>query len=301
MKRAVVVGAGLAGLSAAVRLSDLGFHVTVLESRGSLGGRARKLEPGRGGPPIDFGQHLMLGCYHGAIALAQRLGSVHLLRRVEGSTPFLSGPDRVHPYRLGQLPAPLHALPALAGLTQLGHRERLGLLRPLAAARFGIGRNPGRLDEQDVDQWLRSHGQSSGAIDGFWEPLSMATLNLPPREASALLLATVLVRGFAGGRDDAQPLLPSTTLHELFVAPAVRLVESAGGRVLLQRRARRVVEAEPGRCPTCRQWARPCDGSRRSARHRSSTWICGSIDHGYVTPSWGYSAARCSGYSTISG
>lgn len=237
MKRVLVVGGGLAGLSAAVGLADAGFRVEVLEGSASPGGRVRRLKHGAA---IDRGQHLMLGCYRESVALIDRLGTAKQLREVRGTTPFLSGPGRVHPYRLGRLPAPLHALPGLTGLTQLDWQARLSLVRAVAAAKLQVRLRPGSLDGISADRWLAKHGQGEGAMRGFWEPLILAALNLPPKDASALLLATVIDRGFFAKRTDAVPLLPQRTLHDLFVAPAVSEITRLGGRVRCRQKARRL-------------------------------------------------------------
>ncbi|MDD5306905.1 MAG: FAD-dependent oxidoreductase, partial [Deltaproteobacteria bacterium] len=144
--KVVVVGAGLAGLCAAVRLADKGIEVTVLESGPGPGGRVRRIRTPSGQDHIDRGQHLMLGCYRETLSFVERLGSAALLRRVTGTTPFLSGPGKIHPYRLGPLPAPCHALSAMGGLTQLGWGERAQLIRALCAAKVDLGLHPDRLD-----------------------------------------------------------------------------------------------------------------------------------------------------------
>ncbi len=246
MRHCVVVGAGLAGLAAAVRLADAGMAVTVLERSAAPGGRVRRLRPaGSGRTPIDCGQHLMLGCYHRSIEFARRLGTSDLLHRVEGVTPFVTGPGKVHPYRLGRLPAPLHAVPGLLGLTHIPAIERLGLVRAAVAAKVAVRLDPSGLDRQDALDWLRRNGQGPAAIEGFWGPLASATLNRTPPEASALLLATVIDKGFFASRDDAVPVLPRTTLHDLFIGPAVREVKAKGGRVLTGAKVERL-EADPG-------------------------------------------------------
>ena len=242
MKRVVIAGAGLAGLTAGVRLADAGFEVSVLERSGRPGGRVRRVTPRGSRAPIDWGQHLMLGCYHESLALAKRLGTESFLRRVEGLTPFLSGDGQIHPYRLGRLPAPLHVLPALAGLTQISMRERLALGLPIAAAKLQRRMRPDRLDRMSAAYWLEKNGQSKAAIEGFWEPLVLATLNTPIKEASALLLATVIDRGFFANRRDAVPLLPRTTLHDLFAGPAVDAIRSKGGRVCYGQKVEKLIE-----------------------------------------------------------
>ncbi|MBI5487532.1 MAG: FAD-dependent oxidoreductase [Deltaproteobacteria bacterium] len=230
--KVVVVGAGLAGLAAALRLADAGRQVTVLERLSSAGGRARRIS-GPHGTFLDWGQHLMLGAYRRARGLAERLGTAGRLRFVTEPTPLVTGPSGRHSYGVGDLPAPLHALPALFGLTHLSFFERLALGRPVLGAKLGARLDPAALDRKSALEWLRGHGQSADAIHGFWEPLVVATCNARPAEASAALLAAVIDRGFFAAREDALPLLPDGTLHDVFVGPALDALASRGADVRL--------------------------------------------------------------------
>jgi squalene-associated FAD-dependent desaturase len=261
VRRAVVVGGGVAGLAAAVRLADRGREVTVLERAREAGGRIGRVDPPTGGPPIDHGQHLLLGCYRETLSLLRRLGSAPDLRPVDGPTPFVSADGAVHPYRVGALPAPLHLAPALAGLTQLSWAERALLARAVAGAVVDLRLGPDGLDRRCAEPWLAAHGQSARAIRDFWEPLVLATLNLPAAEASAFLLAVVLDRIFLGPSANARPLLPRTTLYDLFVPPAARALEARGGRVLCGRDVVRLEAGADGRiaAAACR------DGERFAA------------------------------------
>jgi squalene-associated FAD-dependent desaturase len=227
-----VVGAGLAGLTAALRLADAGRRVVLFERSGTAGGRIRAFR-GPHETPLDWGQHLLLGAYHATRALAARLGTAHRLSFADGPFPLASGDGSRATYGIGALPAPLHLLPALAGLTHLSPLERLALGRVAVGAKLEARLRPARLDQRTADRWLRDHGQSERAIRGFWAPLVLATCNAAPDEASAALLVAVLDRGFFAARDDARPLLPAGTLDELLVAPAVAELRRLGAEVRL--------------------------------------------------------------------
>src|SRR4029077_3666319 len=74
--KVVVIGGGLAGLSAALELVDAGHAVTVLEARPTLGGAVQTL-PERAGdpePPPDNGQHIGLGCFTEYLSFLERIG-----------------------------------------------------------------------------------------------------------------------------------------------------------------------------------------------------------------------------------
>ena len=68
----LVLGGGLAGLSAATALAEAGRRVVLLEGRGSLGGRALSFTHGRTGDELDTGQHVLMGCYHEMLRFLDR-------------------------------------------------------------------------------------------------------------------------------------------------------------------------------------------------------------------------------------
>src|SRR3977135_3336607 len=72
----VVVGAGFAGLSAAVRLTQRGARVLVLEARSRLGGRATAFPDRDTGELVDNGQHVLMGCYSETFAFLRDVGAL---------------------------------------------------------------------------------------------------------------------------------------------------------------------------------------------------------------------------------
>jgi len=232
VKHIAIVGAGLAGLTASVLLTEAGYEVTLLERHKTPGGRIRRVSAMNGETFIDWGQHLMLGAYHHTLKLLDRLGTRNQLLPVTEATPFVTQDGKRRPYRIGRLPAPLHALPGLFHLSQLSVKDRLNLGRPMLAAKIQSRLRPVKLDRTTALDWLRRHHQTPAAIRDFWEPLALATLNTPLAEASALLLAVVLSKGFFARRTDAQPLLPTGTLHDLLLQPALDRIRRKNGRML---------------------------------------------------------------------
>src|SRR3989441_12044143 len=77
---AIVVGAGFAGLSAAVRLTARGARVLVLEARARLGGRATAFPDRETGEIVDNGQHVLLGCYTETFAFLKEIGALEHVR-----------------------------------------------------------------------------------------------------------------------------------------------------------------------------------------------------------------------------
>src|SRR4051794_15504746 len=183
--RVAVVGAGLAGIAAALELADSGADVTLFEARSRLGGATYSVQ--RNDHWIDNGQHVLLRCCTAYRAFLAQLGVEHLVPiQPRLRIPILrEGKPPAFLHR-APLPAPLHLVPTLLRYALLDRRERAGALRASAALRK---LDPGdtALDERTFGDWLRDHGQSEAALAELWDLITVPTLNLPAAEASLAL------------------------------------------------------------------------------------------------------------------
>jgi squalene-associated FAD-dependent desaturase len=207
--RAVVVGGGLAGLTAALDLLDAGHDVTVLEARPRLGGLTSSFR--RGDLEVDTGQHVFLRCCTAYLGLLARLGvrgDVVLQDRLD--IPVWRDGRRSH-LRRDALPAPLHLTRGL--LRYLGPSA----LRAAPAA-LALGRLPldAATDARTFGGWLADHGQSPRAVEELWSLLTVATVNRPVEDASLALAAKVVQTGLLdspGGADLGWSAVPLSRLH----------------------------------------------------------------------------------------
>jgi squalene synthase HpnD len=228
-KKIAVLGAGYAGLAAAVELTLRGHEVTLIEGRALLGGRAHSFVDAKSGQVLDNGQHVLMGCYHETLALLKQLGVTgRLYSPPTMQVPFLSGKGRS--LLAATAPAPFHLLSALMGFGELSGADKAAAVR--LALRLRLGGKP-RADET-VQDWLERWKQTPNLIRALWEPLCIAALNEPVATGSAQLFATVIRQSFLGGSDDSKILLSRTGLSELFAPEAKRFVEMCGGSVRLQ-------------------------------------------------------------------
>ncbi len=231
-KDAVVIGAGFAGLSAAVALAEKGFRVTVLEGKPALGGRAYSFADPDTGDFVDNGQHVLMGCYTETLDFLDRIGaSGKLVFHEDLEIEMLAGPGRSAMLKTARLPGPFHMTSALLGYRHLGVAERIGAmrggLRMLAMRRRGDG----ELKSLTVTQLMDRLGQSEWARQCFWYPMSIATLNDEPNSSSAQLLAEVLKRAFFSRRRDSAFVYSRVGLSELYCTRSKQLIERAGGTV----------------------------------------------------------------------
>ncbi|MFN0095425.1 MAG: hydroxysqualene dehydroxylase HpnE [Dehalococcoidia bacterium] len=240
--KVVVVGAGLAGLSAACELSDLGHRVTVLESRPWVGGKAYAVESALGWR--DNGQHVFMGCTTAYAGFLQKLGTFgltyrqHLLR-----VPVFDGDGRESQIAAAALPAPLHLGGSFLRYRHLGAREKLQAGRLLLAIWRGGERLQGHARGQVFAAWLAERGQAPSTIERFWDFLIVPTMNCRAAVVDAGDALFVIRHGFLEHRSHAALGVSRAPLSQLHGDPAVRYIEARGGAVRVRARGAEVLWA----------------------------------------------------------
>ena len=225
-----VVGAGWAGLAAAVDLVDAGARVVVFEATPQAGGRARAVELELDGRRIelDNGQHLMMGAYRECLRLVRRVAGDErsVLQR---NRLCLRAPGGLHLAAPGWLPAPLHLAAALISARGLSASERIALIRALAALRARRWQVP---EGGTVRALLERLRQPAALVSRIWAPLCVSALNTRMDEACARTFATVLRDTLGASRADSDFLVPRATLSDVFPRPALRWLIERGAQVL---------------------------------------------------------------------
>jgi len=261
-RHVVVIGGGLAGLTAAITLREAGTAVTLLEARPRLGGATTSFT--RAGLEIDTGQHVFLRCctaYRELIARLGMTGSVTLQDRFDITVLSPAGRARL---RRSRLPAPLHLTGALARYSLLPPADRLRAARAVAALRLagpsrlapdasppwpGSGQAaaltarpapPARsgsrlsaLDSVRLGDWLAAHGQREQARRRLWDLFVVSSLNIAGDDASTELAATVIRTGLLERSDAADIGVPAVPLGRLHGEPAMDLLGRLGADVRL--------------------------------------------------------------------
>ena len=240
--RAVVVGGGLAGITAALDLADAGTEVTLLEVRPRLGGAAYSFE--HDDLEVDNGQHVFLRCCTEYRGLLNRLGvEGHTTLQDRLSIAVLSPDGTSATLKRGGLPAPLHLMGSLANYPFLSAGERLKTAR-VALAMSRLDRDDPALDEINFGDWLRERGESAAAVDALWNLLALPTLNLDASQASLALAATVFQIGLLESNDGGDVGYARVPLSRLHGDPAERALRAAGVEVRTRTRARGVTSNE---------------------------------------------------------
>ena len=218
--RVVVVGGGLAGLSAALELVDAGHEVTLLEARPTLGGKVQTLPEREGDPepPPDNGQHIALGCFTDYLEFLERIGSRDHVRRLPLELTVID--ERGRTAKIG------YGLGPLLRYRHLPVRDRFRVALLLA-------RLP-RLAPREVEtfgEFLRRHGQTAIAIERFWDVFIRPGLNLRTDEVQAEAACFTVLRAMRSGRAASDLVLPTAPLGQMHGEAATRALEQAGARV----------------------------------------------------------------------
>ncbi len=223
MPRSVhIIGAGLAGLSAAVRLIGHGIHVHVYEATAQAGGRCRSYHDLTIGMTIDNGNHLLLSGNRVALSYLDAIGARHLLIGPgEASVPFidlktnerwtLRANDGFLPWWI------LHPGRRVPGTSAFSYLSLLNLLRASPGAKVG-----------DV---MTCEGPLYDRLVG---PFLLAALNVEPPEGSAALAAAVVNETLLAGGKNYHPLIARDGLSSAFIEPGVAHITKNSGTVAFE-------------------------------------------------------------------
>ncbi len=226
MTRVHIIGAGISGLSCALRLARQGREVTLYEAAGQAGGRCRSDYDSKLERSIDNGNHMLLSANTAALSYLEEIGARHSLRAPQeaayGFVDLRSGARWTLRPNAGPLP----------WWILLANRRVPGT-RPgayLAGLRLAFAK-----PDQTVAQVL---DPSDPLWERFWEPLTVAALNTAPEEAAARLLWPVLRETFGRGAAACRPMIARDGLGPSFIDPALAVLREAGAEVRFNQRLR---------------------------------------------------------------
>jgi squalene-associated FAD-dependent desaturase len=232
-KSVIVIGAGVAGMSAACALAEAGFRVQLVEQRGYLGGRASSyMHPGVH-EIIDNCQHVLFGCCTNLLGFYRRIGVAERIHWTREMTMIEPGgrTSRLGPFRFGPftLPAPLHSAPSFLNAKAFTFADKLALARAMRA----MMKPKALIDTREsLGDWLRRHKQTEGAINRFWRLVIASALNAEIDAISVPYAAKVIRELFLNSAQAGSMGMSTVPLSELY-ADVPRFLAERGGSVLL--------------------------------------------------------------------
>ena len=228
-----MVGGGWAGLAAAVRATQLGLKVRLLEAAPQLGGRARRVM--HNGLALDNGQHILIGAYTSTLGLMKTLGlnTQKTLHRQPLDLRFIDGSG----LQLNHWPAPLNVLMGVACAKSWSWRDKWAFLR-----RAQVWQNAGFMCDASTTVGQLCHGLPKPVMQQLIEPLCVSALNLSSAQASGQVFLRVLKDALLSGAGSSDTLVPRTDLSQLLPDAAMSWLQSHGVEVVLGQRVRELPE-----------------------------------------------------------
>jgi squalene-associated FAD-dependent desaturase len=213
-----VIGAGLSGLAAAVRLAERGENVIVHEAARQAGGRCRSYHDQQLDMVIDNGNHLLLSANHAALAYLKTIGAADRLtgpKTSEFAFMDLATSER-WTVNINDGPLPLWLFDAKRRPLGTKATDFLGLVKLLLPTKKAMG--------EVIDC-------SGPAYDRFLQPLMLAALNTDPKEGAASLAGQIIRETMMRGGKYVRPLIAHEGLGHALVEPALAYLSSRNGMV----------------------------------------------------------------------
>ncbi len=228
----IVVGGGLAGLTAAKYLVDGGYKVTLLEKRSILGGKVSAWKD-TDGDWVESGLHVFFGAYEEIYRLMQELGIYQNILWKKHELMYTLKDGERFSFATVNLPSPLHLMPAAFKNRFFTLRERLTLVKALGPMLFGTPKYYASQDKYSYEEWHTRWGISPRMLRKMFLPMALALKFLPPSELSAKIVLDVIgiflrknsasKMGFLNGSPD-----------EKLTTPLANYIRNKGGTINTQ-------------------------------------------------------------------
>jgi zeta-carotene desaturase len=251
--RVAIVGAGLAGLAAAVELADAGHEVEIFEARPFVGGKVGSWIDADGNH-IEMGLHVFFNNYANLFALLKKVGTFDALLPKAHVHTFINkgGEIGALDFRF-LLGAPFHGLKAFFTTQQLTFLDKLQNAVALGTSPIVPGlvnydlamKWIRSLDRISFADWFRSHGGSQHSLERMWNPIALALGFIDTEQISARCMLTIFMM-FAAKTEASRLNLLAGSPDEYIHKPILKYLKERGGVVHTRRQTRRILFEEAG-------------------------------------------------------
>ena len=211
-KKIAVIGAGIAGLSAALNLAENGFEVHLFEQKSSIGGRVSSIYDNTANEEIDNGQHLLIGAYSNFLNFLKKIKSDKFIEAQKSlNVNFIDALGADDSLDTSMFFGKLGTIFGFIKLKNIDLNDKINLFIFLIKIQFNLV----NFNNQNCLDFLKNNGQSNNIIKRFWEPLILAILNNCPENSSAELLVISLKKAFFSNSENSKLIFPTNDLNTL--------------------------------------------------------------------------------------
>ena len=211
----IILGGGLAGLSAAVRLLDNGYRVNIIESRSFLGGRSFSFKDKETGLEMDNGQHVITKVCSMYLDLAERLGILYGWKiQDDFHLQVYDKFNKVGTLKSSWLPAPFHLAASFFNYGHLNFREKMGICTALYRAKR-TNRDSQEFERLLFVEWLVRNKQTPRSIEFFWNLIVMPILNDRVEHVSTRMALMAIQEGLLKSKHNADIGYPVQNLSSM--------------------------------------------------------------------------------------
>jgi hydroxysqualene dehydroxylase len=240
MKKIIIFGGGLAGISAAVLLSERGYKIELYESKNHLGGRAFSFMERTTGEIIDNGQHILMGCYKYSLDFLNLIKSKNKLYIPEKLDIEYKDSDLNNYFlKIPNLPAPFHILKSLFTTDMIPKKELLSVFR-LAIDIYRI--NSGLYSPViSIKELFEKNNLGENTIKRIWKPIIVSALNGDPEKIDSVLFAKTIYQMFFRKYDYTRFIIPGEGLSDLFLDGSLKIMEKNNVKIKINTAIKSVV------------------------------------------------------------
>lgn len=236
----LIIGGGVAGLSAAIHAIEAGLHPVILEKNRFVGGRVRSFWSKDILETLDNGQHVLSAAYNETIKLLTKVNSIYKIsfqKNLEIS--FVENPLKRYHFRSSPLPAPFHFFSPL-----IFHKKNLkvNFAEIINFIWKNLWLNDKVLRNMTIAEWLNVCGQSQNIQNLIWKPMCFSILNATIEEGSAYLMKNAIYQSFLRSKKRAPLGFPDDWLGNIFGEPTSKYILQAGGQIHLFNTVKKIIE-----------------------------------------------------------
>ena len=233
MKKILIIGGGISGLSSALFLSEAGYNVEIIEASPKLGGRAYSFE--YNGTQVDNGQHVLMECYTNTFEYIDITGSRELFHFQDSlSINYVNNRRELSKFHIPKYFYPINNLIGLMNFKVLKLQDRFAVLALLIRIKK---LNTTSYKDKTVYEYLKENKQSEDAIIKFWESLVASTMNTSTTIASSKMFIDMMKIIFFTDKRSANIVIPKVDLSATLIKPAVDKLISNGVKISTSERA----------------------------------------------------------------